>query len=796
MVKPNCFHCGIEHQDSQTIVFLEKNFCCNGCRTVFEIFNENDLTSYYDFEISPGKIPEKIKGKYNYLTNVKIIEKLLDFEDDQTAIITLNIPHIHCSSCIWILENLQKLNPSISSSQVNFPKKTVRIIYQKSETALKSIVELLSSIGYEPFISLENVESDKRRKKDNALLYKISIAGFVFGNSMFISFPEYFEVDEFWLNQYKPLFRWLLFFFSLPVVFYSAQDYFIAAVKGLKKRILNIDVPISLGIAVLFIRSTVDIIFDFGQGYFDSLSGLVFFLLIGKVFQQSTYNYLSFERDYKSYFPIAVTKITKQKEESIQIQDVKKGDRLLIRNQELIPIDGIMINGSAMIDYSFVTGEVTPVLKKSGDKIYAGGKQLAGIIEIEAVKTVSQSYLTQLWSNDIFTKAKDENFKSITDSISKNFTIVILSIALISGIYWSFIDSLIAINVVTAVLIIACPCAIALSAPFTLGNMLRIFGKHKFYLKNAAVIENIAKINHLIFDKTGTITSTLQQKISYTGDELSSTEKMHIASIIKNSNHPLSRMLYEFLKPNNTLTVLDFEEFMGKGIQGTIDQTHYKVGSLSFVGGIKQNPTETGVYIAVNNNYKGYFTFQNQYRSGIQKLFNKLSHNFRLSILSGDNDGEQSHLKTILTKNTELIFNQKPEDKLHFIANLQQKSKDKIMMFGDGLNDAGALVQSNVGVAVSENTNVFSPACDAIIDASVFNKIPLFLNLTKQAMFIIKLSFGLSFIYNIIGLYFAVTGQLSPIIAAILMPLSSISIVAFVTISTNLISRKLSFTID
>ena len=796
MAKLNCFHCGIEHTDSQTILFSKKNFCCNGCKTVFEIFNNNNLTNYYTFENSPGKIPEEIKGKYDYLSNIKIIEKLLDFEDDHTAIITLNIPHIHCSSCIWILENLHKLNTSIRSSQVNFPKKTVRIVYDKNESTLKSIVELLSTIGYEPYISLEDIENKKSKKKDNTLLYKIAIAGFVFGNSMFISFPEYFEVDEFWLNQYKPLFRWLLFLFSLPVVFYSAQDYFIAAIKGLKKQILNIDVPISLGIAVLFIRSTVDIIFDFGQGYFDSLSGLVFFLLLGKYFQQSTYNYLSFERDYKSYFPIAVTKITGQKEESIQIQDVKKGDRLLIRNQELIPIDGIMISGDALIDYSFVTGEVTPVSKKSGDKIYAGGKQLAGIIEIETIKIVSQSYLTQLWSHDVFAKPKNENFKSITDAISKNFTIAILSIAFFSGTYWLFFDSATAINVVTAVLIIACPCAIALSAPFTLGNMLRIFGRHKFYLKNAAVIENMSKIDSLIFDKTGTITSTLKQKISYSGIELTSTEEKHIKSILKNSNHPLSRMLYNFLKAENANQISNFKEVLGKGIQGTVNKKQYKIGSLSFVNNITEIDTQTAVYITINDELKGKYTFQNQYRKGISSIFKSLSKHYKLSILSGDNDGERTHLKTILTKNTELIFNQKPEDKLEFIKNQQLENKNKIMMFGDGLNDAGALAQSNVGVAVSEDTNVFSPACDAIIDASIFNKIPVFLKLVKQAMFIIKLSFGLSFIYNIIGLYFAVTGQLSPIIAAILMPLSSISIVTFVTISTNLISRKLSFTND
>jgi len=797
MTTHTCFHCGIEHNDSETIKSQEKYFCCNGCKTVFEILNENDLTCYYDLENAPGKVPEEIKGKYDYLSNPKIVEKLLEFEDEQTAIITLHIPYIHCSSCIWILENLQKLNTDISSSQVNFPEKTIRIIYKNRENALKNIVQLLSSIGYEPYISLENGENDKLKKKDNSLIYKIAIAGFAFGNSMFISFPEYFEVDEFWLNQYKPLFRWLLFFFSLPVVFYASQDYFSSAFKGLRKGILNIDVPISLGIAVLFIRSTVEIVFHLGQGYFDSLSGLVFFLLIGKFFQQSTYNYLSFERDYKSYFPIAVTKISNQEEESIQVQDLQKGDRLLIRNQELIPIDSILINGNAMIDYSFVTGEVTPVHKKSGDKIFAGGKQLDGIIEIEAIKTMSQSYLTQLWSNDIFSKGKDENFKSITDAISKNFTIAVLLIAIISGGYWLFIDTKIAINVVTAVLIIACPCAIALSAPFTLGNMLRIFGRHKFYLKNAAVIENMAKINSLVFDKTGTLTSTLSQKITYKGNELSSLQKQDITSIIKNSNHPLSRMLYEFLKTNNSSTVLDFKEIIGKGVEGTIGNNQYKIGSKKFIASNTQKEEEeeeedTAVFIAINNEPIGYFIFKNQYRKGVSKMFHKLISHFKLTVLSGDNNSEQKNLQQLLPKNTALIFNQKPEKKLTFIKSKQQKNKEKIMMFGDGLNDAGALAQSNVGVAVSENINVFSPACDAIIDASVFTKIPLFLKLAKKSIFVIKLSFGLSFFYNAIGLYFAVTGQLSPIIAAILMPLSSVSIVIFVTIMTNLISRKLS----
>src|SRR5690606_19780546 len=252
---------------------------------------------------------------------------------------------------------------------------------------------------------------------------------FAFGNVMLFSFPEYFEVEEFWLDQYKTVFRWLMFAFSLPVVFYAGQDYFISAYKGLRSKLLNIDVPIALGILALFIRSTVDIVFDFGSGFFDSLTGLVFFLLLGKFFQQKTYAYLSFERDYKSYFPIAVTRLKENgEEENVQVYKVKVGDRILIRSHEIIPVDCVLIKGAGEIDYSFVTGESEAVHKQSGDKLFAGGKQMAGILEVEVLKSVSQSYLTQLWGNTVFSKDKTTQFQTLTDSIGKRFTAAVLTI--------------------------------------------------------------------------------------------------------------------------------------------------------------------------------------------------------------------------------------------------------------------------------------------------------------------------------------------------------------------------------
>jgi Cu+-exporting ATPase len=785
-----CYHCG-DQCDVRPIVFEEKVFCCNGCKTVYEILSSNGLTSYYEIESTPGISPEKVSGKFNFLENEEIVAKLLEFDDEHTQVVLLSIPSMHCSSCIWVLENLHQLAPDVVTSQVDFPKKTVRITYHKNKISLKKLVQLLSSIGYEPYLSLDDFEN-KKKSVNRSLIYKLGIAGFAFGNVMFLSFPEYFEVEEFWLNQYKHLFRWLMFTYSLPVVFYAASEYFIAAWKGLKHRILNIDVPIALGILVLFVRSTVDVAFDFGSGFFDSLTGLVFFLLLGRFFQQKTYSYLSFERDYKSYFPIGVTRIHPEsgKEESVQLNALKKGDRILIRNEELIPTDGFLLSGKALIDYSFVTGESQAIEKQTGDHLYAGGRQVSGFIEIEVLKEVSQSYLTQLWSNDVFKKDKISSFQSLTNSISKRFTVSVLTIAVIATAFWLFKDSSLALNVFTAVLIIACPCAIALAAPFTLGNMLRIFGRHQFYLKNADVIERMASVNSIVFDKTGTITTHHENDVSYEGVPLTYEESCLLKSTLRSSGHPLSRQLYQILKANEIITLDEYKESIGKGLKASSNENTIKIGNATYVGGEKEKTEETSVHVSTNNIYKGKYIFHNTYREKVEEVFEELAPAYSLSILSGDNEGEKMRLQSILPSITALNFRQKPEDKLNHIKKLQEENRN-VMMVGDGLNDAGALAQSDVGIAVSEDINVFSPACDAILNADSFALFPEFLKASKYAVRIIKWSFILSLLYNITGLYFAVTGQLMPVIAAILMPLSSISIVIFTTVATNLYERKL-----
>ncbi len=791
----NCFHCGLEIVKQEAIYFDEKKFCCNGCKTVYEIFSINNMSCYYDFENAPGATPQEIKGKYDFLENESIVSKLLDFQEDSNAIVSLNIPHIHCSSCIWILENLQRLQKGINYSQVNFPEKKVRISFNPKLVTLQKIVYLLSSIGYEPYISLENYETEIK-KVDHSLTYKLGVAFFCFGNIMLLSFPEYFEVKEFWLDQYRDFFRILIFILALPSFFYSASGYYISAYKSIKSRMLNIDIPIALGIVVMFVRSTIDIIYNYGSGFFDSLTGLIFFMLLGKMFQIKTYSFLSFERDFKSYFPIAITKINKDNLElSVPIYEIVKGDRLLIRNQELIPVDGILISDNTEIDYSFVTGEAIPITKKSGDKVFAGGKQIGKVIEMEVLHSVSQSYLTQLWSNAVFQKNVEQKHKTITDKISRYFTPILLIIAFIGFGYWYFIDLNKAFNVFTAVLIVACPCALALTAPFTFGNILRLLGKQKFYLKNAMVIEQLAKVDTVVFDKTGTITTNNKSVINYDGLQLSAEYLIQIRNILRTSNHPLSRMLYDYLPQGKKIKINHFEEITSKGIVAETNGNKFEIGSSQFLGISNVDKFEnklqrTAIHIKINGDYFGCYLFKNQYREGLEGLFSKLNKHYSILLLSGDNEGERESLEKLLPIGTQMIFNQKPEQKLDFIKSLQNSGKN-VMMVGDGLNDAGALAQSNIGISISENVNVFSPACDAILDASEFQKLNYFLKLSKKAITTIKMSFTLSLMYNVVGLSFALSGNLLPLVAAIIMPLSTITIVSFVTIMSNFYSKSL-----
>jgi Cu+-exporting ATPase len=768
---------------------------------VFEILNANNLCTYYTLDPTAGKSLKDKKSipLFTYLDDPEVQEKLLTFRSDSVAQIEFYIPQMHCVSCIWLLEHLSKLDHGVTHARVNFYKKKVHIQYNPRLTTLSKIAAILTNIGYKPEINLADIEDVKPSSASKKLSLQIAVAGFAVGNIMLFSFPEYVGMDADHFRLYANVFGYLSLVLALPVLLFSARDYFMAAYQGILHRRLNIEIPLCLALLSLFLRSVWEITTHTGAGYLDSFAGLTFLLLIGKWFQQKTWNQLSFERNYKSYFPVSALRKEGQTETAVSINRLVPGDIIVVKSQEIIPADGLLLKGSALIDYSFITGESVPVLVNSGERIFAGGKQMGASIELSLTHPASQSHLTQLWNNEAFKRTDTPNgsVRSLADQAGWFFSWVILLVGGSALGYWWLVrgDVPTAINAFTAVMIVACPCTIALSIPFTMGNILRILGRHRFYLKNNEAVEALSAFDAVAFDKTGTISSLSQEHIAFVGLELDQTAKTLIKSLTYHSTHPLSRKICANIPDIKVAAVDQFEEIPGYGISGVVLNHRVKVGSASFVG--VKNHQKSGVFVAIDDLILGYFDIKNQYRHGLQSVLEFFRKTQKVQkattpiyLLSGDQDQEMVALLPFFPDKNTMHFQLNPQEKLDFIKNLQEKGQN-ILFLGDGLNDAGALRQSNMGIVVSENTNNFTPASDAILDARAFEQLPQFIQLAKSGVTIVQYSYGVAVLYNIIGLSYAVGGHLSPLVAAILMPISSVSIVLFGVGMGNLKAKRL-----
>ncbi|HWI58021.1 MAG TPA: heavy metal translocating P-type ATPase metal-binding domain-containing protein, partial [Bacillota bacterium] len=809
-----CFHCG-EPCPNSTFTQAEKTFCCQGCLVVHDLLTESGLEQFYDLSRHPGvRGRSSVKREqWAYLDAPSVQPRLLDFTDGKISRITFHVPAIHCVACVWLLENLFRLHVGVGKSQVNFPRREVAISFASQKIALSELVALLASIGYEPQLTLGELEKQRPNAARKRQWLQVGIAGFAFGNIMLFSLPTYLGLDSFSGPLFQALFGYLSLALALPVLCYSASDYWRSALVSLRQRVLTLDVPIALGLAALYAQSVFEVISGHGEGYLDSLAGLIFFLLCGRVFQQKTHERMAFDRDYKCFFPLATLRKTAAGEESVAISDLRVGDRLLLRHGELIPADATLVSGPACIDYSFVTGESEPVGKQPGDYLYAGGQQVDGTIEVETVKPVSQSYLTSLWNHEAFQKPRHDTLNTLTNRYSRRFTRIVIAVAVGAALYWILAGNAVrGLKAFTSVLIVACPCALALAAPFALGMAQRLLARLQVFLRNALVLERLAQVDAIVFDKTGTLTVARANEVSFVACEgckgragsplpaagcqptrtqrqvdaaltLSAAEGTWVYALARQSTHPHSARIAEWLaNPNRPEAVSTFKETPGCGIAGRVQGHEIRLGSRAWLWqcGVPMPeqtlPAGSAVYLVIDGQCRGAFVLANALRPEADKLLRNLGQHYELALLSGDNERERERFRGLFGSQARLDFNQSPLDKLGFIRTLQASGKT-VMMVGDGLNDAGALSQSDVGVAVVEKVGAFSPASDIILEAGQVTQVGNILAMARQTTRVVRLSFGISALYNLVGISIAAAGILSPVVCAILMPLSSVSVV-------------------
>lgn len=788
-----CYHCG--SKTKHPIIFDNHQFCCNGCKSVYSILLQNNLCQYYDFNENPGlslQETNKLDTKFHFLDDQSVLQKLTLFKQNHEIHISFYLPQVHCSSCLYLLENLYKIHGGVISTKLNFSKKELTVIFNEDITSARAIANTLTQLGYEPYFSLSDLggkQNSPKLSKDRLL--RLGVAGFCFGNIMLLSFPEYFQ----WgtdLDGLKPFFQFAILLLTIPVITYSAVEFYKLAWGGLKEKYLNIDLPIVLAMFITLGRSLYEVFNHIGPGYFDSLSGIVFFMLLGRLLQDKTYRSITFDRDYTSYFPISVTVFDRGQEISKPIMEIKVNDELVIHDQEIIPVDGILAAGQATIDYSFVTGESVPVVLTAGSWIYAGGRQLGSSVRILSQKTVSQSYLVSLWNQQV----KDNEGSSTrieskyVQKASQWFTLGLFILASIAAIYWYNVDNTKIWSAVTAVLIVACPCALLLSVTFTHGHFLSLLAKNGFYLKGSKSLEKLKDIEQIVFDKTGTLTQSKNPRISYFGELMNDFELDAVAAVARESIHPHARKLAEFLD-RARIGEVEINNIAGRGMEGKIHGMDIRIGSKEFLSvndSILEDKIGSFMGVEIEGKFKGYYLLNSSFRSYLSELMKRLTPRFKLAVLSGDHASEKTVLEGIFPKGTVIAFEQKPHDKKEYIHALESTGI-KTMMVGDGLNDAGALMESTFGLAVTDDVSYFSPGSDAVILGDKLGFLGSFILMAKKMRKIIWWSFAISIAYNLIGLFFAVRAELNPLIAAILMPASSITIVLFTWIS-SLISAK------
>lgn len=763
-----CRHCG-EKVCEDTWSHESELFCCNGCLNVYLILSNNGLNQFYEMSEGVVGVRPSEDGEFDYLND--IVSSLALFESEDCVRVRFRIPSIHCISCVWLLEKLAHLQEGIRSSRVNFAKQEILINYDPREVRLSEVASLLQRLGYEPKLNLED-EGKEEKSEVRKDLGKIAMAGFCCGNIMMMSFPAYFglQLDD----SFARLFAYLNLFLCLPLVTYCSVDFWKAVPRFLNSRKISLDLPIAVGIGVLFSQTAFDVLSQSGEGYADSLGGFVFFLLLGRFFQKVSYKRLSFERDFKSFFPLSVRVLQGSEAKLRPVQEVKAGDTLLIRSGELLPVDGEVIKGEAGMDYSFVTGESEPVRLVAGEKAFAGGRQKYGLLEIKAQSAVDSSYLASLWNDETFRDEKVLGEAEISQKAGVAFTFVVPVLAIAAALYWGMTTDLHrGLEVFVAVLIVACPCALALSIPLAFGFSLRFLGKRGFFIKNANVIEKMAQADSFVFDKTGTLSRSDLLSVKVIKDEMSEVDKQALFLLSSQSGHPKSLALqeeYAAFKSNHEL--YSFSEIVGQGIEAQICEDHYQIKAI-------------GAYTCLIKNERviAEFDVRSAWRKNWQSALRSLKQ--KCCVLSGDQDRDRDYLQREMPAGSEIFFQQKPHDKLEKIREMKKYHKS-VVMFGDGLNDSGALKEADVGVAIAENSQSFTPASDVIMHGDQMQNLGRIQNYMQWVMKLIRLSFGFSLLYNFTGLAFAVTGHLSPLTSAILMPLSSLTILFISALGTSL----------
>ncbi len=786
MSKVRCDHCHLEFDEKVMIKDGEHYFCCKGCQGVFHLLKSEGLDSFYeklgDTTLHPAlnQVDEKELERFD-LEGFK--KKYIKVREDGLYEIFLIIEGIHCSACVWLNEKVLHKTPGIVEVSINYTNNKAHIIWDPEVIKLSQIIEKIRSIGYNAYPYDPSLQEERATKARRDYYSRILVAVFATMNIMWIAIAQYVGFFTGMRSDIKEILNFAEFALATPTLFYSGYPFFKGAYYGLKNRFINMDFLVSTGASLTYLYSIYAMITKTGEVYFDSVTMIITFVLVGKYLEVLSKKQASDTIDsLLGALPTEVVVIKGEEKSLVTLENVKVGDIIEIKAGDKVVIDGVIVFGEGSFDESSLTGESEPVFKKVGDEVLSGSILLDSTIRYKATKDYSTSLLSnivELLETSIANKPKLEQ---LANQISGYFSLIILSLSLFTFLGWYLVSSFEqALIVAVSVIVIACPCALGLATPMAtlvgIGRALKL----GILFKEASFLETMAKANLLALDKTGTIT---KGKPSVVGvEKFEEFDERIVYSLVSNSNHPISKGVWEYLKKrgfNETLPLTSIKEIKAKGIEGKFKGKEIVGGSVEFLKekGVQiEYEGDNSIFaVAIDKKLVALYELSDEIREEASYAIGKIKElGLEVVMLTGDN--EKSAKKVAKAVGIEKVKAKLlPQQKSQIIQSYHQQGK-VVIMAGDGINDSIALACSDIAIAMGSGADIALSVSDVVLLEEKPIKIYQAIKLSKRVYRAIKENLAISFLYNIVAIPLAVMGYVNPLFAALAMSLSSLSVV-------------------
>ncbi len=800
---PGCFHCSLplppEDRFEETIQGVPRQFCCNGCRLVCRTIYDAGLEGFYQRTpdgtlLAPPPEPPKELGLYD-LDEVQG-EFVSELGDERE--IHLLIEGIHCAACVWLIERSLSQIPGVLSGNVNLSGKRLHLRWDNSRVKLSTILEQLAAIGYSAVPFDPEAAEGSIRKQNRAMLFRMAFAGFAMMNLMWISIALYTGAATADGGQFRGLFQWLGFLLATPTLFYSGWPFLRGAVTGLKNLHLTMDLPIAIGATTTYLYSVYVMLggSEIGEVYYDTVVNFMFVILVGRYLEaMSKRHAVAATQRLMDLQPRVATVLRDGQEAVVPMRSVQQGEQVLVRPGAKVPVDGVVLEGEAQVDESMLSGESEPVKKRPGDTVSAGTVNVSGALTLEVTGTLRNTALGRIIALVEKAQASKAPIQCMADRIVPWFVAITLTLATFTFLRLMASDVELALMAATSVLIITCPCAFGLATPMAIAVASGQGARHGILVKNGEVLETLSHINHVVFDKTGTLTEGRMKLQAIHGFDIDENALLRSAAAVeRRSEHSIARALVAAADERelnyNKLKLEGFENHPGYGVRAVVEGEVILLGTLAWLekcgvllderlserASAYEGDAVGCVHMAVDGHHRALLPVADSLRADARSLVQGLRRaGIEMTLLSGDRRRVAEAVAAQLG-GMHVIAEVLPADKDRTIAELQAEGH-RVVMVGDGVNDAPALIRADVGIAVGSGTDVSVESADIVLISDELDKVRLSMLLSRRTLRTIRQNIGISITYNIIMVPLAMMALITPLVAAISMPISSLLVI-------------------